>query len=132
MTKDAKIPKTPTVGGVWSTEEMDSAINDLTFKYASLSTVLDEIQSAIVGGGNHSNREGNERGNPRFRTNYEGFFDNHKCGHSPKQVLRHDNIGSLDEEGEENHEVFDGGLRGGNRGPKVVTRRNDNRRGYGE
>ena len=40
-------------------------------------TVLDEIQYVIVGGGNHPNCEGNEHSNPRFRTNYEGFYDNH-------------------------------------------------------
>ncbi|GJX72611.1 RNA-directed DNA polymerase [Tanacetum coccineum] len=36
---------------------MDIAINDLNFKFASMSTVLEEIRSVIVGGGNHPNRE---------------------------------------------------------------------------
>ncbi|GJX15257.1 hypothetical protein Tco_0207015, partial [Tanacetum coccineum] len=55
------IPQTCTSSGVRSTEEMDNAINDLTSKFASMSIVLEEIRSAIVGGGNHPNRKANER-----------------------------------------------------------------------
>ncbi|GKC87988.1 hypothetical protein Tco_1148637 [Tanacetum coccineum] len=75
--KRREIPQTCTGGGVRSTEEMDCAINDLNSKLASMFTALDEIRSAIVGGGNHPNHKSNEHGNPRFRTNYEGFYDNH-------------------------------------------------------
>ncbi|GJR57880.1 hypothetical protein Tco_1500042 [Tanacetum coccineum] len=39
---------------------MDNAINDLTSKFTSMSTVHEEIRSAIVGGGNHPNLEGDE------------------------------------------------------------------------
>ena len=95
-----------------------------------MSTVLDEIRSAIIGGGNHPNHEGNESGNPKLCTCYEGFCDIPGRGLSPKQVWRQDNIVSSDEEGEETHEVFDGGLRGGNPRHNVVVRRNDNLRGY--
>ncbi|GKA46947.1 transposon ty3-I gag-pol polyprotein [Tanacetum coccineum] len=41
------------------------------------------------GGGNHPSREGNERGNPRFRT---GFYDNHGRNQSPKRAWIHENI----------------------------------------
>ncbi|GKE38318.1 transposon ty3-I gag-pol polyprotein [Tanacetum coccineum] len=61
MVGGAKIPQTRTSSGVRSTEEMDIAINDLNSKFASMSTDLEEIRSAIVGGGNHPNREGDER-----------------------------------------------------------------------
>ncbi|GKD54540.1 hypothetical protein Tco_1287927, partial [Tanacetum coccineum] len=50
MVGGAEIPQTRTSSRVRSTEEMDSAINDLTSKFASMSTVLEEIRSAIVGG----------------------------------------------------------------------------------
>ncbi|GJS80600.1 hypothetical protein Tco_0730481 [Tanacetum coccineum] len=60
MVGGVEIPQTRTSSGVRSTEEMESAINDLTSKFASMSTVLEEKRSAIVGGGNHQNRKGNE------------------------------------------------------------------------
>ncbi|GJV59272.1 hypothetical protein Tco_1465372 [Tanacetum coccineum] len=63
--------------GVRSIKEMDSAINDLTSKFKSMYIVIEEIRSAIVGGRNHLNREGNERGNHRCRTSFEGYYDNH-------------------------------------------------------
>ena len=84
MTKDAKIPKTHTTSGVWSTEEMDHATNDPTSKFASMSATHEEIWSAIVGDGNHSNIEGNNHGNRRFRPNNEGFFENYERDQSPK------------------------------------------------
>ncbi|GJZ44181.1 hypothetical protein Tco_0591436 [Tanacetum coccineum] len=74
MVGGAEIPQTRTSSGVRSTEEMDIAINDLNSKFASMSTVLEEIRSAIVGGGSHPNREGNEHGIHRSRTNFEGFM----------------------------------------------------------
>ncbi|GKA57227.1 transposon ty3-I gag-pol polyprotein [Tanacetum coccineum] len=40
---------------------MDITINDFNSKFASMSTVLEEIRSAIIGGVNHPNHEGNER-----------------------------------------------------------------------
>ncbi|GJY77858.1 hypothetical protein Tco_0483659 [Tanacetum coccineum] len=58
MVGGAKIPQTRTSSGVRSIEAMDSAINNLTFKFASIFTVLEEIRSAIVGGGNQLNCEG--------------------------------------------------------------------------
>ncbi|GJS53945.1 hypothetical protein Tco_0627307 [Tanacetum coccineum] len=60
MVGGAEISQTRTSNWVRSTEEMDIAINDLNSKFASMSTVLKEIRSAIVGGGNHPNCEGNE------------------------------------------------------------------------
>ncbi|GJV23614.1 transposon ty3-I gag-pol polyprotein [Tanacetum coccineum] len=57
MVGGAEIPQTRTSSGVRSTEEMDIAINDLNSKFASMSTVLEEIRSAIVGGGNRPNHE---------------------------------------------------------------------------
>nr|GEW19930.1 hypothetical protein [Tanacetum cinerariifolium] len=51
----------PNNSGVRSTEEIYSAINDLNSKFASMSIVLEEIQSAILGDGNLPNREGDER-----------------------------------------------------------------------
>ncbi|GKE08287.1 hypothetical protein Tco_1411838 [Tanacetum coccineum] len=62
MVGGAEIPQTRTSSRVRSTEEMDIAINDLNSKFASMSTVLEEIRSAIVGGRNHPNREGDEHG----------------------------------------------------------------------
>nr|GEU48022.1 hypothetical protein [Tanacetum cinerariifolium] len=67
-----------------------------------MSTGLEEIRSAIVGGGNHPNREGDERGIHRSHTNFKGFNDNHEHNQPLKQVWRHDDMISLDEEeGEE-------------------------------
>nr|GEV65539.1 hypothetical protein [Tanacetum cinerariifolium] len=73
MVGGVEIPQTHTSSGVRSTEEMDIAINDLNSKFASMSTVLVEIRSAIVGGGNHPNREGDERG--------EETMDEYNRGH---------------------------------------------------
>ncbi|GJS95323.1 transposon ty3-I gag-pol polyprotein [Tanacetum coccineum] len=61
MVGGAEIPQTRTSSGVRSTEEMDIAINDLNSKFASMSTVLEEIRSAIVGDGNHPNREDDDK-----------------------------------------------------------------------
>nr|GEV65085.1 hypothetical protein [Tanacetum cinerariifolium] len=77
-----------------------SAINVLTYKFASMSTFLKEIQSTMVCGGNHPNREGNERGNHRPCTNFEGFYDNHGRNPSLKQVWRRDDVLSSNAEKE--------------------------------
>ncbi|GJV24188.1 hypothetical protein Tco_1376883 [Tanacetum coccineum] len=77
--------KTRTTNGVQSTEDMDRSINDLASKFASMSTVIDELRSAIVGDANHSNSEGNHHGNRRFRPNKDGFFDNHDCDNLPNK-----------------------------------------------
>ncbi|GJU37292.1 hypothetical protein Tco_1185646 [Tanacetum coccineum] len=60
MVGGAEIPQTRTSSRVRSTKEMDIVINDLNSKFASMSIVLEEIRSAIIGGGNHPNREGDE------------------------------------------------------------------------
>ncbi|GJT73641.1 transposon ty3-I gag-pol polyprotein [Tanacetum coccineum] len=58
-------------------------------------------------GGNHPNREGYERGIHRSRTNFEGFFDNHGRNQPPKQVWRHDDMMSSDEDaGKETMDVY--------------------------
>ncbi|GJW93670.1 hypothetical protein Tco_0173342 [Tanacetum coccineum] len=62
MVGGAEIPQTRTISGVRSIEGMDSAINDLTPIFASMSTILKEIRSVIVGGGNHPNCEDEEEG----------------------------------------------------------------------
>lgn len=49
---------------------------------------ISELRSAIVGDGNHSNREGNNHVNHRFHPNNEGFLDNHEHDQFPKQVWR--------------------------------------------
>ncbi|GKE05243.1 transposon ty3-I gag-pol polyprotein [Tanacetum coccineum] len=118
--------------GVRSTEEMDIAINDLNSKFASMSTVLEEIRSAIVGGGNHPNREGDERGIHRSRTNFKGFNDNHERNQPLKQVWRHDDMMSSDEdEGEETMDEYNRGpMRGDRR--RTMVGQNVNPRGYGE
>ncbi|GJW88692.1 hypothetical protein Tco_0164032 [Tanacetum coccineum] len=132
MVGGAEIPQTRTSSGVRSTEEMDSAINDLTSKFESMSIVLEEIRSAIVSGGNNPNCYGNERGNHRSRTNFEGFYDNHGRNQSPKQVWRHDDIMSLDEEeGEETLDEYNRSLRRGDR-PRTTVGLNVNPRGYDE
>nr|GEX06214.1 zf-CCHC domain-containing protein [Tanacetum cinerariifolium] len=132
MVGGAKIPQTRTSSEVRSTEEMDSAINDLTSKFASMSTVLEEIRFTIVGGGNHPNREGNEHGNHRSRIKFEGFYVNHGRNHSPKQIWRHDDIiSSYEEEREETMDEYNRGLRRGDR-PKTMVGHNVNPRGYGE
>ncbi|GJU85646.1 hypothetical protein Tco_1293192 [Tanacetum coccineum] len=77
MVIEAEDPKTRTTSGVRSTEDMDRAINDLTSKFASMSTAIDEIRSKIVGDGYHINLEGNNHG------------------------WRQDDFGSSDEEGDE-------------------------------
>ncbi|GKF21934.1 hypothetical protein Tco_0070572 [Tanacetum coccineum] len=77
MVNGVEDPKTRTIGGVRLTEDMDCAINDLASKFASMSTVLEEIRSATGGGGNHANREGNNHGDRRFRPNNDGFFHDH-------------------------------------------------------
>ncbi|GJV08719.1 RNA-directed DNA polymerase [Tanacetum coccineum] len=61
MVGGAKIPQARTSSRVRSTKVMDSEINDLTSKFASMSTIFEEIRSAIIGGGNHLYLEGNER-----------------------------------------------------------------------
>ncbi|GJR03043.1 hypothetical protein Tco_0526027 [Tanacetum coccineum] len=97
-----------------------------------MSTVLEEIQSGIVGGENHPNPEGNERGNHRSRTNFERFYDNHRRKQSPKQVWRRDEIKSSDEEeGEETMDEFNRGPRRGDR-HRTMVGRNVNPRGYGK
>nr|GEY08214.1 putative reverse transcriptase domain-containing protein [Tanacetum cinerariifolium] len=53
LERGKKIPQTRTSSGVWLTKEMDIEINDLNSKFVSMSTVLKEIRSAIIGGGNH-------------------------------------------------------------------------------
>ncbi|GKB79547.1 hypothetical protein Tco_0946442 [Tanacetum coccineum] len=68
------------------------------------------------GGGNHPNREGYERGIHRSRTNFEGFFDNHGRNQPPKQVWRHDDMMSSDEdEGKETMDEYNRGTRRGDR-----------------
>nr|GEU45665.1 putative nucleotidyltransferase, ribonuclease H [Tanacetum cinerariifolium] len=102
-----EIAQTCTSSRVRSPEETDSAINDLTSKFASMFTVLEEIRPTIVGGGNHPNHEGNESGNHRSHANFEGFYDNHGLNQSPKQVWRRDDIISSDEEeGEETMDYY--------------------------
>nr|GFB00033.1 transposon Ty3-I Gag-Pol polyprotein [Tanacetum cinerariifolium] len=132
MVGGAEIPQARASSEVRSTEEMDIAINDLNSKFVSMSTILEEIRSAIVGGGNHPNREGNERGIHRPRTNFEGFYDNHGRNQPPKQVWRHDDMMSSDEdEGEEAMDEYNIGPRRGDR-PRTMVGRNVNPRGYGE
>ncbi|GKC22987.1 transposon ty3-I gag-pol polyprotein [Tanacetum coccineum] len=132
MVGGAEIPQTRTSSGVRSTEEMDIAINDLNSRFASMSTVLEEIRSAIVGGGNHPNHEGNEHGIHRSHTNFERFYDNHGSNQPPKQVWRHDDLMSLDEdEGEETMDEYNRGPRRGDR-PRTMVGRNVDPRGYGE
>ncbi|GJS25568.1 hypothetical protein Tco_0454200 [Tanacetum coccineum] len=90
------------------------------------------IRSGIVGGENHPNPEGNERGNHRSRTNFERFYDNHGRKQSPKQVWRRDEIMSSDEEeGEETLDEFNRGPRRGDR-HRTMVGRNVNPRGYGK
>ncbi|GKA33537.1 hypothetical protein Tco_0719966 [Tanacetum coccineum] len=132
MVGGAEIPQTRTSSGVRSTEEMDIAINDLNSKFASMSTVLEEIRSAIVGGGNHPNREGDECGIHRSRTNFKGFNDNHERNQPLKQVWRHDDMMSSDEdEGEETMDEYNRGPMRGNR-RRTMVGQNVNPRGYGE
>nr|GEU52353.1 retrotransposon protein, putative, Ty3-gypsy subclass [Tanacetum cinerariifolium] len=128
----AEIPQTRTSSRVRSTEEMDITINDLNSKFASMSIILEEIRSAIVGGGNHPNRDGDERGIHRSHTNFKRFNDNHERNEPLKQVWTHDDMISLDkDEGEETMDEY-------NRGPMRRDRRrtmvgqNVNPRGYGE
>ena len=72
-----------------------------------------ELQSANVGDGNHSNREGNNHDNCRFHPNNVGFFDNHECGQSLKQVWRQDDFRYSNEKGDGDCGIFFGGIRGG-------------------
>nr|GEW79716.1 zf-CCHC domain-containing protein [Tanacetum cinerariifolium] len=111
---------------------MDIAINDLNSKFTSMSTVLEEIRSTIVGVRNHPNREGDERGIYRSRTNFKGFNDNHERNQPSKQVWRHDDMMSLDEnEGEETIDEYNRGhMRGDRR--RTMVGQNVNTRGYGE
>nr|GEY25845.1 hypothetical protein [Tanacetum cinerariifolium] len=96
--KSVEDPKTRTDGKV------QYATNDLTSKFASMSTILEEILFAIVDDGNRLNREGDKHGKV--------------------------NLGqSLDEERDGEHGNFDGGPRGVNYETRVV-RRNDNHHGY--
>lgn len=50
MVNGVEEPKTRNVGGVRSTEDMDCTINHLASKFASMSTILEEIRSMIGGG----------------------------------------------------------------------------------
>ncbi|GJR45877.1 transposon ty3-I gag-pol polyprotein [Tanacetum coccineum] len=132
MVGGSEIPQTRTSSGVRLTEEMDIAINDLNSKFGSMSTVFEEIRSAIVGGGNHPNREGKKCGNHRPHTNFEGFYDNHGHNDSLKQVWRRDDIMSSDEEeGEKTLDEYNRGTRRGDR-PRTMVGRNVNPRGYGD
>ncbi|GKD92619.1 hypothetical protein Tco_1372456, partial [Tanacetum coccineum] len=102
MVTDLEDSKTHTVGGVWSGEYMDHVFTKSMSELDRCYTMLQELRSTIVGGGNHLNREGNKRGIHRSRTNIEGFYDNHGRNKPPKQVWRHNDIMSSDEdEGEE-------------------------------
>nr|GFC75139.1 transposon Ty3-I Gag-Pol polyprotein [Tanacetum cinerariifolium] len=112
--------------GVRSTEEMDIAINDLNSKFICMSTVLEEVRSKIVSGGNHLNREGNKRGIHRSRTNFKGFYDNHGRNQPPKQVWRHDDMMSSDDEGEETMDEYNRGPRRGDR-PRIMLGGNVNK-----
>ncbi|GJV70581.1 transposon ty3-I gag-pol polyprotein, partial [Tanacetum coccineum] len=101
-------------------------------KFASMSTVLEEIRSAVVGGGNHPNRKGDERGIHRSRSNFKRFNDNHERNQPPKQVWRHGEMMSSDEdEGEETMDEYNRGPMRGNR-RRTMVGQNVNPRGYGE
>ncbi|GKE21827.1 hypothetical protein Tco_1433339, partial [Tanacetum coccineum] len=73
---------------------MDIMINDLNSKFASMSTVLEEIRSAI------------------------GFNDNHERNQPLKQVWRHDDMMSSDED--EGKETMDEYNRGPMRGDRLL------------
>ncbi|GJW56319.1 transposon ty3-I gag-pol polyprotein [Tanacetum coccineum] len=132
MVGGAEIPQTRTSSGVRSTEEMDITINDLSSKFMSMSTVLEEIRSAIVGGGNHLNHEGDEHGIHRSHTNFKGLNDNHERNQPLKQVWRHDDMMSSDEEeGEETMDEYNRGpMRGDRR--RTMVGQNVNPHRYGE
>nr|GEW75307.1 transposon Ty3-I Gag-Pol polyprotein [Tanacetum cinerariifolium] len=132
MVGGAEIPQTCTSSRVRSAEEMDIAINDLNFKFASMFTVVEEIRSAIIGGGNHLNCEGDERDIHRFRTNFKGYNNNHGRNQPPKQVWRHDDMMSSNEDGGEKtmDEYNRGPMRGDRR--RTMVGQNVNPRGYGE
>ncbi|GKD60682.1 hypothetical protein Tco_1298191 [Tanacetum coccineum] len=132
MVGGAEILQTRTSSGVRSTEEMDITINDLNSKFASMSTVLEEIRPAIVGGGNHPNREGDERGIHRSGTNFKGFNDNCERNQPLKQVWRHDDMLSSDEgEGEETMDEYNRCLMRGDR-RRTMVGQNVNPRVYGK
>ncbi|GJS53942.1 transposon ty3-I gag-pol polyprotein [Tanacetum coccineum] len=91
MVGGAEIPQTRTSNGVRSTEEMDIAINDLNSKFASMSTVLEEIRSAIVGDGNHPNREGNEHDEEEGEEALDEYNRVPKRGDRPRAMVGRNN-----------------------------------------
>ncbi|GJT78682.1 RNA-directed DNA polymerase [Tanacetum coccineum] len=86
MVGGAEIPQKRTSSGVRSTEEMDIAINDLNSKFASMSTVLEELRSAIVGGGNHLNREGNKRDDDEREETMDEYNRGPRRGDQPRTM----------------------------------------------
>nr|GEZ05314.1 transposon Ty3-I Gag-Pol polyprotein [Tanacetum cinerariifolium] len=131
MTKDGDDLKIRTTSGVRSTRDMDHAINDLASKFVSMSMIINELRSAILGDVNHSNREANHHGYRRFCPKNGGSFDNHDCDQSPKQVWRHDDfIKSSNVEENKGYMVLVGGPTGRTNASRVM--RNENRHGYEE
>ncbi|GKC56144.1 hypothetical protein Tco_1083742 [Tanacetum coccineum] len=89
-------PSTRDTSGVRSIEDMDRVINDLTSKFVSMSTTLDEIRSTIVGDGNRLNHEKRGRAFGILLEVQKGFIveigyvrrnDNH-YGYKEKQGYR--------------------------------------------
>ncbi|GJR98892.1 hypothetical protein Tco_0271066 [Tanacetum coccineum] len=87
MVGGAEIPQTRTSSRVQSTEEMDIAINDLNSKFASMSTVLEKIRSVIIGGGNHPNREGNERDDDEGEETMDEYNRGPRRGDRPRTMV---------------------------------------------
>nr|GEU49995.1 hypothetical protein [Tanacetum cinerariifolium] len=87
---------------------MDCAINDLASKFTSMSTMSEEIKSAIKGGSrNYVNHGVNKHGDHRFYPNNDGFFDDHMRPQSPNQYWGHFGTnGSSEEEGDNDHEFL--------------------------
>ncbi|GKA50127.1 reverse mRNAase [Tanacetum coccineum] len=104
MVTDLEDSKTHTVGGVWSGEYMDHVFTKSMSELDRCYTMLQELRSTIVGGALiHKNREGSKHEGQRSRTNSEDSMLIHGAySNSPKQVWRHNDIMSSDEdEGEE-------------------------------
>ncbi|GJT82747.1 hypothetical protein Tco_1057089 [Tanacetum coccineum] len=89
-------------------------------------------QTRTSSGGNHPNREGEERGIHRSRINFKGFNDNHECNQPLKQVWRHDDMMSSNEdEGEETMDEYNRGPMRGDR-CRTMVGQNVNPHRYGK
>ncbi|GJY33579.1 hypothetical protein Tco_0418048 [Tanacetum coccineum] len=84
MVTDLEVPKTHTVGGVWSVEYMDHGFTKSMKELDRCYTMLQELRSVIVGGALiHKNHKGSKHEGRRIRPTIGDFGGNCASNQSP-------------------------------------------------